>query len=739
MKFPAMNKRPRQAVVIPDLQGGLNLRDSVSMINDNQLTDCKNMWFRDGVLKTRPAIASTKFYEMPQDFYDEHTNAHDIYTEKQFVDDNGNVKNETCRLFSQYMLNKDEINFYWVGETYFEHLCSLANEDGQYFVAQKDYLLYCYKADGVYKYDFSEAVPSWVKVSEEEMYVPIIVTNGSCVGTKSNSEETLRGDMLEGFNLLGGTYKAICSTVDKLLIGSAIKADEEADIERPAHAMEYSLPYVAFAKERIPYEFTVKLTRKGRCETHTATLYNGDSPRNSTVFTEDVAPYGDLKMVVECASNGIIHFHFEDKNGNCELVSEADYKLNNMEIIAPYKNTDKNYQKVLNMSHCTWFGGDSAGINGGTRLFLGGNSEEPNLVVWSDLNNPLYFPENNYFYVGESSSAVTAFGKQSDMLVIFKNNETYYTQYNRNTNISADNLIDQSVIDYVGSSVYFPLTLIHSAIGCDCPDTVQLCRNRLVWASSDGKIYTLVTNNQYSERNIYEIGEMIGRKLKEDKELKKAHSTDWNGYYLLQSGSRVYVLDYNSYGYQYISSYSKTEDANLRIPWYYWEFELTQGKPVPSIIAAVDGGLKIINNSNYGIFVGEIAEDGSTDNMLIADPPTTAEFRENEVPINCFLQTKLFEFGAQGYLKNVDKVVLSLGNNDGAPILAEFVTDEGCEEEYITLDGEDTKAYSAGYIKSVPMRPSIRAVERFGVKLSCDGPLAVDGITLFYRVLGGAK
>ena len=103
MKFPAMNKRARQAVIVPDLSGGLNLRDSVSMINDNQLVDCKNLWFRDGVLKTRPAISSTKFYEMPQGFYDEHTKAHDIYTEKQFADENGNVKNETCKLFSQYI------------------------------------------------------------------------------------------------------------------------------------------------------------------------------------------------------------------------------------------------------------------------------------------------------------------------------------------------------------------------------------------------------------------------------------------------------------------------------------------------------------------------------------------------------------------------------------------------------------------------------------------------------------
>lgn len=69
-----------------------------------------------------------------------------------------------------------------------------------------------------------------------------------------------------------------------------------------------------------------------------------------------------------------------------------------------------------------WRGMES--IACGTRLFLGSNTEETNknLVVWSDPDNPLYFPENNYFSVGENSSAVTGFGRQADMLVIFKEN-----------------------------------------------------------------------------------------------------------------------------------------------------------------------------------------------------------------------------------------------------------------------------------------------------------------------------
>ncbi len=735
MKFPAMNKRPRQAVVVPELSGGLNLRDSVSMINDNQLTDCKNVWFKDGVLKTRPGVRESILHSV-DGVRNGDMRAHDIYLEKQVEKDGENMSytvTENCRLFSMFDMNSNEIKFYWIGETYFETLPVIENATENYFVAQKDNTLYCYSREGVSKCDYTADELKWEALGEKDYYAPTIATNVDCYDYGFNRDNDIfaEGNMLESFNLLGHRYKFYASTVSK----SAL------DSEFGTHFMTYVIPFSKSALYLIPEILEVKITYiDGTLVTHTATI---EYPGSLTVFEEKETQSDGYKMKAEVntknKSNDIIQINFYDEENNIAVVKQEDYLLNNMEIIAPCSNDDKNPLKVMAMTRCTWFGGDSAGINGGTRLFLGGNTEEPNLVVWSDLNKPLYFPENNYFYVGEPSSRVTAFGKQSDMLVIFKDNETYFTQYNRNTNITDDNLIDQSVIDYVGSSVYFPLTLINANIGCDCPDTVQLCRNRLVWAGSDGKIYTLVSNNQYSERNIFEIGEMIHRKLCEDKALKKAHSTDWNGYYLLQSGNRVYVLDYNSYGYQYVSSYSKTEDANLRIPWYYWEFPAYYGASEQSVLAVADGKLKIVNDGIYGIFVCNISQDCATDNMLVSDPPTTANYKLSTIPIDCYMQTKLFEFGAQGYRKNVDKVMLSLGNNGGEPIKVEFITDEGSEEEYITLEGEDTKAYSPGYVKSLPLNPCIRSVERFGVKLSCEGPLAVDGITLFYRVLGGVK
>ena len=117
-----------------------------------------------------------------------------------------------------------------------------------------------------------------------------------------------------------------------------------------------------------------------------------------------------------------------------------------------------------------------------------------------DVDNPLYFPENNYAYVGDSSQAATAFGKQSDMLVIFHSREMYYATYVAGGDFTAQDVIDGKIVDVTAYMAKFPITQINGEIGCDCPRTVQLCNNRLAWATSDGRVYTPVS---YTHLDVY--------------------------------------------------------------------------------------------------------------------------------------------------------------------------------------------------------------------------------------------
>ena len=425
--------------------------------------------------------------------------------------------------------------------------------------------------------------------------------------------------------------------------------------------------------------------------------------------------------------SGAIYFTDDPSDGGAIFITEDKYIEDNLEITAPSPNTIDNIQKVFDMTQSEWFGGDALGISGGTRLFLCGNTnvDEKSLVLWSGLDNPLYFPENGYAYVGNSNQAVTGFGRQNDTLVIFKERETYYTQYMRNSDITAQDLIDQSVVDYAASSVYFPMVQLHPNIGCDLPDTIQLCRNRLVWACSDGNVYTLMSEDQYSERNIYCISDMIKRKLKN--ETGKAYSADWNGHYMLFYGSHIYVMNYESYGYVYASSYNKTSDAQLMIPWWYWKLPESS---VPQTVFVCAGAPQLVFSPSAAgtLTVSVFDERTFTDN--------TGEKKE----IPSMFVTKIFDFGAPHYFKNVTLINAAFGNNGARPISTFFVTEQGEEESetlMLTESGEDE--YSPDFVHNRQLRPSLGPINRIGFKAECTGYMSLDSISLYYRLLGGAR
>ena len=86
-----------------------------------------------------------------------------------------------------------------------------------------------------------------------------------------------------------------------------------------------------------------------------------------------------------------------------------------------------------------------------------------------------------------------------------------------------------NIVDVTADTLY-SVRCVNDTIGCDLPNTVALCLNRLVWAQSSGEVYTLVTTYTSSKRNIYPISRNIERYLKTDG-FNNAFAVEWNGYY----------------------------------------------------------------------------------------------------------------------------------------------------------------------------------------------------------------
>lgn len=751
MKFQRMRPKSAAELKIPDLAGGLNLRDGLSEVLDNQLTDSVNVWWNDGLLKTRPGIKTKTIIKAERKTSDQIVSVRvfpyikhiEIFTEYILQVTQTIYWNEDSQKYNIYM------RFDWIcnGEAIeLNSFTYASNTDytNRYFVFAKDNILYLFTGERkIYKLDLKNKENKWYEIFEEKRYVPLIVTG--CKTTADYSMQTSdalnSGTMIDGYNLIGNYYE-----MEYILYNDEVahvtKKDDNGNPTEKQHMMIYSLLTNLSDSKLKGKTLTATITHTDGTEvTHTVTL-TGEKSSDEGYFNKD----DGLRMFVW---GHIIYFNEENKYPSEEvdtsggLIASVIHKKNvedinrNLKIKVPYYATDEELDKVFQMTRCEWFGGGATGIAGGTRLFLCGNTkeEEKNLVIWSGLNNPLYFSENAYFYVGDNSSAVTGFGKQSNMLVIFKENEIWYTQYQQNTNITVeDDLINQNVIDYAASSVYFPLVQINSNIGCSYPDTVQLCRNRLVWLGNDSKVYTLVSENQYNERSIFCVSEMVERSLKKTWPLNSS-ACDWNGYYCLSIDDKLYLMDYNCYGYTHVSSYSKTEDANIRIPWYCWEL------PIRAKVCTLKDKMVFSyyhNGEGYGqcAIVSAVLSEDNEHTDLVCQNNDAGNLSIVGKNINSSFTTKLFDFGQPHVRKNIERINLQLGNNGGAEINVRIITESGEEEHSITLLGNETKSYTPGYIDSKAIFPCIRQVLKVGLQFSSTGIIAIDGMNFKYRTTG---
>lgn len=729
MRLPVKRPRAPMELKIPDLAGGLNLRDGLSEILDNQLTDCKNVWWNDGILTTRPSFKQEdEFMIGRQEYADAQVKRHNCYFDEE------GKRGQLCSVRCGYKLNdtttnliyETYIDFFWVFDNYQKRLPAIyvkttnfTNE--KYFVCRKKNILYCFtNARKVYMLDTTKENTKWKEVPEEDYYVPTIYTN--CL---FEYDKYFSGTQIESYNIIGKNYKILYSTVNPNC--------EPEETGLYLHEMNYTFPELEIKNisQYLNKKIIAKITNQNGVQvTHTVELNKKTTDSNGNITGldgEETQPASD--GLIMFANLKGIHFQHE-RSGDVAKISVEDVWIeNNLEITIPFIPTEEEYNKIFNMTQCEWFGGSATGISGGTRLFLCGNTSDPSLVIWSGLNNPLYFPENAYFHVGDTSTAVTGFGKQSDMLVIFKENETWYTQYQQNTNITAENLINQSVIDYASSSVYFPLIQINSNIGCGYPETIELCRNRLVWLGSNGNVYTLVSENQYNERSVFCVSEMIKNSISKSEGIKLASSCDWNGYYCLLVDNKVYLMDYNCYGYTHIASYSKTEDANIRIPWYIWEINF--GGRILSVgdkLAIADFGNHNESTSKVSFYKSQLDSENCYDELIGSNGEIVSSFT-----------TKLFDFSQPHIRKNIEQINIQLGNNNGNPIKVFFITESGVDETNILTQGSETKNYTAGYIESCAVFPCIKQALRFALKIESKGRLAVDSMILKYRSTGGAR
>lgn len=701
MKHIPMSRRGAVTVKLPPLSGGVNLYDTPTEAADNQLTACDNMWWHKGALRTRPGVRAIRL-DLPNQPATQTVSER----EQLFYDyDNG-------RLAAHYMnlsgKSRQFIGTYGLAtapESVIGFRAPINAEQKWYFLL----------SDGK---TLQGTLPG-TALLDTEPYIPTVLING--YGSKERPTGAVCGDLYEDYNMLTPAFKCQFTTDGESVywqlpdknLAAVLNEDWYANIKltlarSQENSNECEIITVDAIRSQTGYEVALKPRDLGYPEED---------------FRDDIVLY----ITIEPISGVVCTKLYAGQNPMPEGYTNALPRVvnNNLEITA-WRGDGKTKQRrdtICKMTRCAWYGGTRSGLGGGTRLFVCGNPDEPNLLHWSDVNKPLYFPEHNYARIGDASQAITAFGKQGELLILYKEHQMYAMQYE-----AADEadyaFAEQGGVAYTTYAAQFPVTPLHDSIGCDCPDTLRLVNNRLVWANSNGHVYMLTAVNQFSERNVRDISRNITAAMAEQGDtLKTAVAGEYEGYYLLAAGERVYLLDTQNSAFASFNHYSSEDNARKALPWYIWTLPFT-----------VRGML----SDGYRVVMIPTAEDvlyefgGEADSLLIDDEDTI-----EETPIAAHFATKMFDFNMPDRTKSVGQMYIGMDVAPDGRLALTYQSEKGSRRDPYEIDGGIMAAVCRqGCMRYMRLTPQMNLVQTFGLQADVIGAVAVDGITIKVKQQG---
>ena len=492
---------------------------------------------------------------------------------------------------------------------------------------------------------------------QDSAYVPLYMTNGSPVVTRA--ETVLSGDRVEAYNRLTEWFRCTYSTDGAGIYYYLPKLREDSGLTVTLERANGTLIWTVVSGNRVSDTvsgYQVQLDRTGHC----------------FWFVKDGKP---------CAmsSEGVRN----------DVTAQAQHAY----VAGPV---------ITDMRLGTWYGGDRSAHAGGSRLFLGAGQ----YVMWSDLNNPLYFPTTAYASLGDPDESLTAFGKQGELLILFKEHSLYAAEYVRSDTVTVEDVQSGTVTDTTATAL-FPITPIHAEIGCDLPETVALCGNRLMWACANGTVYTLGTTGQLSQRAVTVVSEPI-RSLLRASTLRIAAATVIDGEYLLLWDNDIFVA---------------TDDTTPR--WTRFSFDKT-GAAAQSL-CRVNGTLRI----PAAYTVGNVRvlywfwQAGEQDTVITHTGTNWANavYALTSRPVRGRLCTKQFDLGSPDEYKHVTRV------------FADAVANVAVSATYVTEQGEYTDTPRVAR-DGVRLTPGVSRCRRFALRLEGDA-LCVNSVTL--HVITGRK
>lgn len=294
----------------------------------------------------------------------------------------------------------------------------------------------------------------------------------------------------------------------------------------------------------------------------------------------------------------------------------------NVRITYSVSNTDEKAQVNKCDMSCVY---GYAGAN--NRVFISGNPDYSNLILWSDVDDVTYFPVENIMQIGLETVPITGFVKtNSGKMAVLKNvSDT------------------DSTIFYIGYATYngkevFPLEGSTKGEGNIGKHSSSILINEPLILTSNG-VFALNSATITDERFVYHRSYYVDKYLLKESNLKNAVGVVCDGKYYLAINNHVYVADS-----RFKSNNSNGRYSNYQYEWFYWT-----NLPV-----------KVWFVWNNKLYFG----DKSGNICTFREDNEQNRYVDNEKNVECYWSSPILTLGDIAKRKNLKRIVISSNPTD---------------------------------------------------------------------------
>ncbi|MBQ2746559.1 MAG: hypothetical protein IJF35_02460 [Clostridia bacterium] len=501
-------------------------------------------------------------------------------------------------------------------------------------------------------YELSTDMNNWIALGKQDMYIPKYYVNGRGIFHDDTTLKLPEPEYKEPINMLNNSFQCTY-TSDGLSTRFYLPENiiEDGKLER------FNCKVYLDDGEMLDFEL------RPEANNSKPIIYNGEQ-----IFITFIPSMGYLSFV------NYVPPHVRGKE-------------NNIVITVTIKKPENDI-KLASVNKSIWFSSRESGAY----LCLAGNKYNPSQICVSAKDNPFYFPEENCYLVGDPSQKITALARQNKALVIFKEKEIYCADCASNK---------------------FAVTHLHANIGCDLPETVALCENRLVWANSDNKVYTLNALSDYGAVSVYGMSRAIDEELAEE-DFSFATSCYCNRQYFLFLKNRAYVLDLSG------AILQSNREFVTAAAWFRWSFsEDISIKAAYAANNSVNLICSVVGNNSY--YMARLKGTDGTDTFFDALLNIQKKVVESSLTTGLFYDDNYFD----------KKIFTKLFANIFAErdVFVDFVNEMGdsVKNTVINIKYNGKKTLSAYRVL-----PLVRCLG-IAVKLRAHGNIKLNKLTFVYK------